>query len=63
MTSRAGEICVILVNLGQEAVSIERGDRIAQLVVQRLSSVVFRETDRLPETVRGSAGFGHTGDR
>lgn len=56
-----GEIQVLLVNLGQQPVRIRRGDRIAQLVVQRLPAVVLRETDSLPETDRGSGGFGHTG--
>lgn len=58
-----GEIRVLLVNLGQEPVRIRRGDRIAQLVVQRLPDVVLREAPRLPRTVRGAQGFGHTGDR
>lgn len=58
-----GEIRVLLVNLGQEPVRIRRGDRIAQLVVQRLPDVVLREAPRLPPTVRGEQGFGHTGDR
>ncbi len=58
-----GEIAVILVNLGDEPVSIRRGDRIAQLVVQRLPRVVFREVDELGATVRGAGGFGHTGER
>jgi len=56
-----GEVGVILVNLGAEAVRIERGDRIAQLVVQRVPGVRFREVQELPETQRGAGGFGHTG--
>jgi dUTP pyrophosphatase len=58
-----GEVCVLLVNLGPEPVRIARGDRIAQLVVQRLPAVDLRETEALPETVRGAGGFGHTGER
>ena len=58
-----GEIRVLLVNLGHEPVRIRRGDRIAQLVVQRLPDVVLREAPELPRTVRGAQGFGHTGDR
>jgi len=58
-----GEIRVLLVNLGQEAVHIRRGDRIAQLVVQRLPDVQLREAESLPETDRGAGGFGHTGER
>jgi dUTP pyrophosphatase len=58
-----GEIRVLLINLGDEPVRIRRGDRIAQLVVQRLPEIVLRETPELPRTVRGTGGFGHTGDR
>ncbi len=58
-----GEIRVLLINLGDEPVRIRRGDRIAQLVVQRLPEIVLRETPELPETLRGAGGFGHTGDR
>jgi len=58
-----GEICVLLVNLGREPVRIERGERIAQLIVQRLPRVELHETDELPETARGAGGFGHTGER
>ncbi len=58
-----GEIRVLLVNLGEEAVRLERGDRIAQLVVQRLPQVSFVEVDALPESERGAGGFGHTGTR
>jgi len=58
-----GEIRVVLVNHGQTAVTIDRGDRIAQLVVLQLPAVQFAETDDLPPTDRGSGGFGHTGER
>jgi dUTP pyrophosphatase len=58
-----GEIRVLLVNLGQEPVRIERGERIAQLVVQRLPEVRLKEVDDLRETARGAGGFGHTGAR
>jgi dUTP pyrophosphatase len=58
-----GEVRVLLVNLGREPVRIDRGDRIAQLIVQRLPEVELSETDTLPETARGAGGFGHTGDR
>jgi dUTP pyrophosphatase len=52
---------VILINLGQEVVRIERGERIAQLVVQRLPQVRLREVEELPASDRGPGGFGHTG--
>lgn len=58
-----GEICVILVNLGGEKVTLRRGDRVAQMVVHALPSVVLEEAEALPETMRGSGGFGHTGSR
>ena len=58
-----GEVQVLLVNLGREPVGIRRGDRIAQLVVQRLPEIELCEADALPETERGAGGFGHTGER
>ena len=56
-------IGVVMVNLGREPVRIERGDRIAQLVIQRLPAVAVSEVETLPETSRGGGGFGHTGER
>jgi dUTP pyrophosphatase len=56
-----GEVCVILANLGQKAVTLARGDRIAQLVIARVERAELRESASLPETGRGPGGFGHTG--
>jgi dUTP pyrophosphatase len=56
-----GELAVILINLGPAPVTIERGDRIAQLVIAPCTQVAPREVDALPETDRGAGGFGHTG--
>src|ERR1700749_4453319 len=57
-----GEIKVIVLNTDAAApVSLRRGDRIAQLVVQRVENVTFREVDALPESARGDNGFGSTG--
>jgi len=56
-----GEVSVLLVNLGDAPATVERGDRIAQLVVQRLPRVLLEEVDSLPATERGAGGFGHTG--
>lgn len=57
-----GEITVILVNTDRaEPVQIRRGDRIAQLVVQRVDRAGFVEVRRLPGSDRGSAGHGSTG--
>ena len=58
-----GEIRVLLVNLGQEPVQVCRGDRVAQMIVQRLPAIEFTEAEQLPVTARGAGGFGHTGDR
>ncbi len=56
-----GEIKVILTNFGKEAFTVRRGDRIAQLVVQRYVRVTWEEVDHLADTQRGGGGFGHTG--
>ena len=56
-----GEIRVCLINLGQVEVRLSRGDRIAQLVVQRVEQVRFVEVDALPESERGAGGHGSTG--
>jgi dUTP pyrophosphatase len=56
-----GEVGVILANLGAEAFTIRRGDRIAQMVVAAYSHVAWEETDSLDETTRGQGGFGSTG--
>src|SRR6201994_2904111 len=57
-----GEIKVILLNTdAARAVSFQRGDRVAQLVVQRVENVTFREVPVLPESARGDNGFGSTG--
>jgi dUTP pyrophosphatase len=57
-----GEILVNLVNLDpRDAFEVHRGDRIAQLVVQRVSEAVFAEVDSLPESSRGETGHGASG--
>lgn len=59
-----GEVAVLLVNLGQEAYTIEHGDRIAQLVVApvaRVSVQAVSHTEALGDTERGEGGFGSTG--
>ena len=58
-----GEVKVILINLGQETVTIERGDRIAQLVVAPVTRASWNEVSTLQETERGTGGFGSTGTR
>ncbi|MCL2564430.1 MAG: dUTP diphosphatase [Defluviitaleaceae bacterium] len=56
-----GEIKVILINHGSEDFEVARGDRIAQMVIAKILCPDFKETDDLPNTKRGSGGFGHTG--
>ena len=56
-----GEVKVILVNHGLETFTVERGERIAQLVVARVARVELVPQDALEETERGAGGFGHTG--
>lgn len=57
-----GELKVVLVNTDPtEAFVIERGERIAQLVIQAVEHVDFVEVDELDETERGDGGFGHSG--
>jgi dUTP pyrophosphatase len=56
-----GEVKVILMNLGGDTVNIDRGDRIAQLVIAPVTRVVVEEVDEVDETTRGEGGFGSTG--
>jgi dUTP pyrophosphatase len=56
-----GEIKVILINHGSEPFAVERGDRIAQLVVAPVARVAFVEVREIDDTPRGDGGFGHTG--
>lgn len=56
-----GELSVLLVNLGADPVRVERGDRIAQLVVAPVTPIEPVEVDALSPTARGAGGFGHTG--
>lgn len=56
-----GEIGIILINHGQEPVTIAPGERIAQLVIAPVVRVGFAEVAELDETLRNHGGFGHTG--
>ena len=56
-----GEVMVVLVNLGEEPFLIRRGERIAQLVIAPVTRARFVERPTLPDTGRGSGGFGSTG--
>ena len=56
-----GEVGIILGNMGREPFTIKRGERIAQLVIQRVARAEWQLSDSLPETARNDGGFGHTG--
>ncbi len=56
-----GVIKAILINLGQQPVTITRGERIAQMVVAPVARVKWIEEPELPASTRGEGGFGHTG--
>ena len=56
-----GEVKVLLVNLSNEAFTITRGMRIAQLILAKVEQVSWQQTDNLDETARGAGGFGSTG--
>tara|TARA_B100000579_G_scaffold239980_1_gene196777 strand:+ start:7 stop:447 length:441 start_codon:yes stop_codon:yes gene_type:complete len=58
-----GEIKVILINLGQESFKVEKGLRIAQMVVCPVIQAQLKEVDDLNETERGKGGFGSTGSK
>lgn len=56
-----GELNVLVINLGQEAFTIEPDMRIAQILISRYEKVTWNETNELSETTRGAGGFGSTG--
>lgn len=57
-----GEVKVLLINHDlREPVTLRRGDRVAQLIVQRVERARFVEVDQLPDSVRGAGGYGSTG--
>jgi dUTP pyrophosphatase len=56
-----GELKVILINHGSEAFVVQRGDRIAQLVLAPVTQAAWDEADELDDTGRGAGGFGSTG--
>lgn len=58
-----GEVMVLLINLGQESFTVNRGDRIAQMVVAPVLQATWQEVESLEETPRGTGGFGHTGTK
>ena len=56
-----GEIKIILINFGKEDFTIQKGERVAQLIISRVFRANFKEESSLNVSKRGSGGFGHTG--
>ena len=56
-----GEIGIILINLSDKSVDINDGDRICQMVINKVKMAKLEEVEVLSDTVRGEGGFGHTG--
>jgi dUTP pyrophosphatase len=58
-----GEVQVIAINLGSDAIVIRPGQRIAQMVLQRVIRAEWQQVDELPNSSRQAGGFGHTDKR
>lgn len=58
-----GEVGVILMNHSKQNLTIKRGDRIAQMIVNKIERIEFEEVSDLSVTDRGAGGFGHTGEK
>ncbi|MEC0212288.1 dUTP diphosphatase [Paenibacillus ehimensis] len=58
-----GEVKVLLINHGKETFTINRNERIAQMVFQTVPLITLTEVNELDETARGAGGFGHTGTK
>jgi len=56
-----GEIRVLLINFGENDFIINRGDRIAQMIINKVERILFTSVEQLSESIRGSGGFGSTG--
>ena len=56
-----GEVRVIAINWGKEPLTIKRGERIAQIIISRVSRAIIEEVQELDPTERGEGGFGHSG--
>jgi len=56
-----GEIMIGIINLGTETYTFKKGEKVAQLLIQKIQSPTFEEVIELPETSRGEGGFGSTG--
>ena len=60
-SSYRGQIMIIVINLGKEPYKVEKGKKIAQMVIARVEKAEVEETDELDETTRSDGGFGSTG--
>lgn len=58
-----GELKVVLINLSDQVQSIHRGDRIAQMVFQKVEKALLTQVEEIGVTIRGDGGFGHTGKK
>lgn len=58
-----GEIGIILVNLSNEEFVVEHGERICQMVINKVESIQWNQVESLEESERGGGGFGHTGTK
>jgi len=56
-----GEVGVILMNHSKQDLIVKRGDRIAQMIINKIEHAAIEEVNELPSTDRGAGGFGHTG--
>ena len=56
-----GEIGIILINLSGEDFEVENGERICQMVINKVETIQWSQVDSLEESERGAGGFGHTG--
>lgn len=56
-----GEVMIAVINFSRRSYTIKRGDRIAQLVINKIYQAETKEVDQLDETARNTGGFGHTG--
>jgi len=58
-----GEVCVIMLNAGKKIFEIQRGDRVAQMVINKLPEVELVTADKLSDSARGDGGFGSSGKK
>jgi len=56
-----GEVKIIITNFGKDDFIIKKGDRIAQMVINKYERITWEEVDELSNTIRGEGGFGHSG--